>query len=200
LVRRRVSSQGRAIRMSSDPCRFLRQGKDKMDVAQRLSLTRQLAHPRAAELTCCLFPPKLSAGSSLRENRLNRLRKNSNCASESVRARLQSCRKCRRMSAAFRPCGAPLWLFAVHSGFFRSLSNPSRRIAAGGRGAGEARTTNEDGCPGCLAFGHLGEAQTWTREKLKRFIPPRSLPECRPVSVDPKAHGPRLTRMALCVK
>src|SRR5271166_350203 len=33
------------------------------------------------------------------------------------RARLQSCRKCAIMSAAFRPCGT---LFAFYTGFFRS--------------------------------------------------------------------------------
>jgi len=75
------------------------------------------ANPEGA----CGFSPRKGAGDWLGPHRL---RKNSNSAPESVRARLQSCRKRRRMSAAFRPCSAPLWLFAVRSGFFRSLSRP----------------------------------------------------------------------------
>jgi hypothetical protein len=55
---------------------------------------------------------------------LYRLRKNSSRAGRSVRARLQSCRKCCKINAGFSPCGTLFGHFGQMQAFFRSLFGP----------------------------------------------------------------------------
>ena len=59
---------------------------------------------------------------------LQRLRKNSTEEARSVRARLQSCRKCHRINVGFSPCGMLFKRFTQEQAFFRSLFSPWGRI------------------------------------------------------------------------
>jgi hypothetical protein len=58
------------------------------------------------------------------EHGLYRLRKNSIECGKGVRARLQSCHKCRKINVGFSPCVMLLDDFARTSLFFRSLFSP----------------------------------------------------------------------------